>query len=188
MVLPVTRPVCCRTPEFWVGIELPRLSAQEIARIDAEVRAMLEYVRALGREQMFTPVQGEDRWSVNRNGHAAEYAWCTYRGVEWSPLFVPGQGFTKVADAADGGEVRQTKWPNGSLVLHRPGVGKRLDDPSARFDLITGEIPSFTWRGWLFATDGQREEFWRPRSERIPFAAYFVPQSELHGYPYHEPR
>lgn len=180
-----SRHECCRLGGFRNDIALPLLSAEEIAQIDAAVRAMLAYVRELGREQMFTPVSGEDRWSVNRNGHAAEYAWCTYRGVEWSPLFVPGQTFTKVADAADGGEVRQTKWPNGSLVLHRPGIGKRLDNPKARFDLVTGEIPSFTWRGWLAAADGQREEFWRPKSERIPFAAYFVPQSELHGYPYH---
>lgn len=178
------RPCCagCRGT-----IPLPTLTGEEVGVIEAKVRAMLDYVRSLGREQMFTPVEGENRWTVNRNGHAAEYAWCKFRGVEWSPLFVPGRTFTKIADAKDGGEIRQTKYASGSLVLHEPGIGKRHDNPAARFDLITGEVPDFTWRGWLVAADGQRPEFWRERSPRIPMAAFFVPQERLHGFPYHGP-
>ena len=176
----------CRSDGHVFVIELSAMSAGEVRLVESRVRDKLRYVHDGGHAQLFTPVRGETEESVNMNAHAAEYAWCKYRGVAWSPLFVPGR-FRLLPDAADGGQVRQTRYTSGHLILHPPGRGKGEDDPADRFDLVTGTVPRFIWRGWLLARDGQHQRYWREEGPGVPFAAYFVPQGELHGWPYHDP-
>lgn len=147
------------------------LTNEEIIDVTAKVEEMLAYVRAKGHRQRFTPVHGETERSVNLEGSAAELAFALWSGLPWSPLYVASERFVKVPDVGEF-EVRHSRRANACLVLHDY-------DEDRPFVLVTGEIPTFTMRGWTWPHEARRPEFWRPRSERIVFPAFFVPQWAL---------
>lgn len=107
-----------------------------------------------------------DAWGLNIEGAAAEYAAAKALNVCWS--FAPGPGYD--GDIGHGFEVRSTPREDGRLILHE-------SDPDDRpFLLVTGQIPTFTIRGWIMAGDAKKDYFWR---DDVPEPAYFVPQSAL---------
>lgn len=76
--------------------------------------------------------------------------------------------------AADVGpyQVRSTIYSTGRLRLHP------TDKDDELFVLATGIPPTITIRGWLFAREGKKQEFWSaPQKDRW---AFFVPQKFLH--------
>jgi hypothetical protein len=147
------------------------LTDEQVVMVNSKVDEMLAYVRAKGHKQRFTPVAGETERSVNLQGHAAEFAFSLWSGLPWSALFVPGPRFVKVPDVGEF-EVRHSRRTDASLPLHDY-------DDDRPFVLVTGEIPTFTMRGWAWPHDVRRKEFWRDKSARIVFPAYFVPQYAL---------
>jgi hypothetical protein len=106
-------------------------------------------------------------WGVDIEGAAAEMAFAKLANTYWHsiarrPEELPGDVGTM--------QVRCTQREDGCLILHPE------DDDDACFYLLTGQIPTFTVRGWIFGADGKRQEFWRTDTGR---PAYFVPQSVL---------
>lgn len=78
-------------------------------------------------------------------------------------------------DAVDVGgkvQVRATARPDRRLILHDD------DDDAHPFVLaLAHDLPNIVLRGWLFARDGKRKEFWDDPQGGRP--AFFVPQSAL---------
>jgi hypothetical protein len=56
-------------------------------------------------------------------------------------------------------------------------IVRKDDKDEAIFILVTGLAPRYTVRGWAYAKECKREEFWTTHGKRPP--AYFFPQSAL---------
>lgn len=112
-------------------------------------------------------------WQNHIEGAGGEIAVAKWHNHFWS-------GALGDLDAADVGvlQVRTTANHGYCLILHEPA----RDKPDQRYILVTGMAPHYRLRGWIWARDGQRGEYWRdPTGENR--AAFFVPQSALHPLP-----
>jgi hypothetical protein len=113
-----------------------------------------------------------DGWGIDIEGAAAEYAAAIVLGVPWRV------SLTAFRDG-DLGEiqVRSTKNTEGFLRL------SDRDDDNKPYVLVTGEAPSFTVQGWIWAADGKNQFYYRKlKADRPP--AFFVPIDDL--LPIHE--
>lgn len=81
-----------------------------------------------------------------------------------------GRGKFRGGDVGDY-QVRTTKYQNGHLLLNNN------DYPDIPYILVTVNNGVGTICGWLYAKEGQRQEYWQDKSGRG--GAYYVPQSKL---------
>lgn len=105
-------------------------------------------------------------WSLHIEGAAGEMAVAKWANRHWN-------GNLGDLDADDVGrlQVRTRSRHDYELILHP-------SDPDDRaFILVTGLAPCFVLRGWIWARDGKRQEWWRDPAGGRP--AFFVPQSVL---------
>jgi hypothetical protein len=123
--------------------------------------------RAQGRRDLFVTDRGS--LFVDLIGAFGEITVAKALGVFWSPNV--GGNDSGPGDVM-GLQVRASVRASSPLVI-RP----RDHDESA-FVLVTGEPPCLCIRGWLYAADGKRPEYWQTRHNIGP-AAYFVPADEL---------
>jgi hypothetical protein len=103
-------------------------------------------------------------WSMSIEGALAEWAASKALGIHW-----PGKGQMRGADAGNL-QIRSTRNPAGSLILHR---GDRDED---LFILMVGQASQWEPKGWIRAASGKQGQFWRTD---IRSPAFLVPQSEL---------
>lgn len=68
-------------------------------------------------------------------------------------------------------QVRSTTYDDGHLVLNKN------DDDAKAFILACVSNGVGKLRGWIYASEGKREEYWTDKSGRGP--AYYIPQSVL---------
>ena len=107
-----------------------------------------------------------DGWTFHVEGACGEIVVAKFFDRYWSGSI----GDLKAADVGPL-QVRTTK-PGGDLRLH-----KRDEDDKA-FILVTGRCPNYEIVGWLQASDGKHEQYWKdPTGKGRP--AYFVPQNRL---------
>ncbi len=92
----------------------------------------------------------------------AEMAFAKWIGRYYEPTTRPDDG-TDVA----GIQVRSTPVPHGALLLHEKDTGPCV--------LVTGELPTFTMRGWITAEAAKTPAHWRDGAR----PCYWVDQGEL---------
>lgn len=106
-------------------------------------------------------------------GACAELLVCRLLGLEWNEGV---DTFHAEADAGAGIEIRGTALARGSLI-YRP------HEPLYRnYVLVTGTVPYFTVRGYIWGPDACRDE-WRRDPHDLGKPSWFVPQRELKAIP-----
>jgi hypothetical protein len=107
-----------------------------------------------------------DKWEIDIEGAAAEYAAAKGLGVYWSPK-------VDTFKAGDLGpvQIRLGLEDRYSLII-RPN--DHDDDP---FLLVVGRIPAFRLVGWVYGRDGKQDLYWKAPNGRP--GAWFLPQSAL---------
>jgi hypothetical protein len=121
-----------------------------------------------GRRQTFAIPDPEEEWRRDIEGACAEMAFAKFGDRFWSGAI----GNFKVADVGPF-EVRSTGYENGCLPINKK------NNPDRLFILAVGRAPVFRLAGWIKGSDAQRVEWWR-EPPAVPFAAWFVPQANLH--------
>jgi hypothetical protein len=121
--------------------------------------------RMKGRPDRFGCQPGEG-WNTHIEGAAGELAFAKATGLYWS-----GNLGNLAADDVGPFQVRTRSRHEFDLILHDT-------DPDDRaFVLMTGLLPNYVVRGWIFARDGKLREYWKDPAKGRP--AYFVPQAAL---------
>jgi hypothetical protein len=110
----------------------------------------------------------DERWQIDVEGVLTEAAAAKALGLPYEP--VVGELDTLWGDIAAGIQVRGTKYPKGSLLVH----DKDPDDHA--YVLVTGKYGVYDIRGWIFAREGKVKELWKEHKNR---GAYWVPQDRL---------
>lgn len=106
-------------------------------------------------------------------GACAELLVCRLLGLDWNEGV---DTFHEEADAGHGIEVRGTRLAHGSLI-YRP------HEPLYRnYVLVTGEVPYFTVRGYIWGPEACRDE-WRRDPHGHGRPSWFVPQAALKAVP-----
>ena len=117
-----------------------------------------------GREPAYGIPPGQD-WQYNIEGALGEAAVAKRLGIYWA-----GKGKLREPDVGIV-DVRTSRKHNGDLILHK-------EDPDDRvFWKVTGENGRYVIRGWILASDGKKDEYWRDGTKGRP--AYFVPHDFL---------
>ena len=124
-------------------------------------RRLIESMRA-GLPQIG---QASRDWSDEIEGAAAEVAVAKAMGLYLDPSI----GRYKEKDVGDL-HVRYSRITNASLIL-------RDRDPEGRYVLVTGELGSYSIRGWAQSDKVKKPEYRKAPNGRP--AAWFVPQQEL---------
>lgn len=141
------------------------LTLEEI-RVAASV-GIERRLRAIARNRQHRHSwRGGDVWEIDIQGAAAEMAVAKAVGRYWTDTADPDYE----GDVGQNVQVRWTARPDGSLLLHPD------DKPEHAFVLVTGQIPQFEIRGWLWGAHGKDPRFWREDTGR---PAFFVPQAAL---------
>lgn len=112
-----------------------------------------------------------DGWGVHVEGAAGELAFATAHGLPWIDV---ADDFSTLPGDVGPFQVRTTARMNGSLIVHE------RDPDDAPFVLVTGRVPRFVLRGWLYGREAKDSRWWRTDTGR---PAYFVPQSALRPIP-----
>lgn len=104
-------------------------------------------------------------WQINIEGCLGEMALSKFLGVYWQ-----GKGTFRGADVGEY-DCRTSSRDNGDLILHP-------NDPDNRiFWLVTGRNGEYVIQGWIKASEGKNQKYWRDPAGGRP--AFFVPQSVL---------
>lgn len=109
-----------------------------------------------------------ERWQIDVEGVLTEAAAAHALGLPYEPCV--GELDTLDGDIGPGLQVRGTRYPKGSLLVHDSDV----DDH--KFILVTGIYGVYDVRGWIFASEGKDKALWREYKGR---GAYWVPQDKL---------
>ena len=104
-------------------------------------------------------------WQRHIEGALAECALAKYLNVFWS------KGKFNLPDVGEV-DVRTTHYETGKLTLHKEDYDDR------KYYLLTGLNGKYIIRGWLFAKDGKKNEYWLDPSGKQRWA-YFIPQEKL---------
>lgn len=118
----------------------------------------------------------EDSPQRQINAFGAELSQAIRIGVKWRYVY----GNDLAGDIGPGLQVRHTFHRDGKLIVHEwtPQYEKdRGDDPMNIFFLVTGRLPRFICRGWLWGYEAQQKKFWYPLTDNRP--SFNAPQSEL---------
>ena len=111
-------------------------------------------------------------WTEHIEGACGEMCVAKHLGVYWD-----GSVNTFKGDDLPGGAQVRTRSRHDYELIIRPN-----DDPNAAYILVTGKCPKYKIRGWIFAEDGRKDEWWKAYGGRPP--AHFVPHDALR--PIHE--
>lgn len=109
-----------------------------------------------------------ERWQIDVEGVLTEAAAAKALGVPYEPCV--GELDTLAGDIAPGIQVRGTRYPKGSLLIH----DKDQDDHA--FILVTGIYGVYDIRGWIWASEGKDKSRWKEYKGRF---AYWNPQEVL---------
>jgi hypothetical protein len=124
---------------------------------------------AKGRRDAYG-AEKEDGWQYHIEGAGGELAFAKWSGRYWNGAL----GNLKADDVGDT-QVRTAMAHHKRLIIHPPDANDR------RFVLVTGVMPRFLIRGWIWGGDGKQERFWcDPKGAR---PAYFVPTDFLYPMP-----
>ena len=110
----------------------------------------------------------DDFWQIDIEGLLAEAAVARGLGVYFCPT--TGELDTDRGDIAPGLQVRSTKYPTGSLLVHDS------DADDSKFILVTGASGQYNIRGWILGKNGKQKKFIKTYKGRT---CYWVPQSAL---------
>lgn len=105
-------------------------------------------------------------WQDHIEGACGEMALSKYLGVFWK-----GKGKWGDSDVADM-DVRTRPFHEAELILHPP----KKDKPHRIFWHVTGKNGVYMIHGWIYAHEGQKQEFWQDKY-RNNRPAFFVPNS-----------
>jgi hypothetical protein len=108
----------------------------------------------------------EEGWQLSIEGTAGEMA-----VAKWCNRYWNGNLGDLKADDVGRLQVR-TGWRDDSRLILHPS-----DRDDRAFILVTGLAPIFVLRGWIWARDGKKAEYWRDPAGGRP--AFFVPQRAL---------
>ena len=109
-----------------------------------------------------------ERWQIDVEGVLTEGAAALALGVPYEPAV--GELDTLWGDIAAGIQVRGTRYPKGSLLIH----DRDMDDHA--YILVTGIYGVYDIRGWIWGKEGKKKKYWKVYKER---GAYWVPQEAL---------
>ena len=112
--------------------------------------------------------RNDERWQIDVEGVLCEAAAAKALGVPYEP--VVGMLDTDLGDVAPGVQVRGTKYPQGSLLVHDS------DRDRDKFILVTGKYGIYDMRGWIHAEHGKLPHLWKVYKGR---GAYWVGQQFL---------
>ena len=105
-------------------------------------------------------------WQRHIEGALAECAMAKYLGIFWSKASWPSPDVGNV-------EVRSTPYSFGDLRI-------KPDDPDhTKFYLLTGLNGTYTIRGWIYAIEGKKPEYWK-RMDKDREEQFWCPQANLH--------
>lgn len=110
----------------------------------------------------------DSRWQIDVEGVLAEAAAAKALNLPYAP--VVGELDSLLGDIGPGLQVRGTKYPKGSLLIHDS------DEDDHAFILVTGIYGVYDVRGWIYARDGKKKDLWKEYKGR---GAYWVPQELL---------
>ena len=162
---PVLQPTHGRSiPERCDG--MITLSSHEMM-LAATVGIMRQITNLRDKRADYYGAEAEAAWQIHIEGAIGEMVVAKHCNVFWNG----NMGNLRAKDAGKL-QVRTTRWPNGSLILHP----KDLDDDI--FVLVTGEAPNYTVRGWISGAEGKSQDLWEEKCKGRP--AFFVPQFRLY--------
>lgn len=109
-----------------------------------------------------------DPWDKDIESCGSEFAVSLFTGLVWYSMAERPKDYP-----GDVGhlEVRHTKLEHGKLLL------KKRDADDAPVFLVTGSLPVMRIRGWMYARDGKKPEYWCTEKMREP--CYMAPQCLL---------
>jgi hypothetical protein len=110
----------------------------------------------------------DELWQIDIEGLLSEAAAAKALGLDYVPTV--GELDSKWGDVGKGLQVRSTKYPTGSLLIHSSDADDHV------FILVTGQNGRYMVRGWIKAENGKSERLWKVYKNR---GAYWVPQDML---------
>ena len=108
-----------------------------------------------------------DGWGVDIEGAAGEMAVAKF----FDQYYVPTLNTFKSMRDSCGCEIRTTKKHSNRLIV------REKDDDSHIYILVTGQIPTFRIRGWMYGREAKQEKWVEGPNGRSP--AWFIPSEEL---------
>jgi len=172
MVIPFLTPVPVLAQRQW------KLSAGD-RRLAVDVaKARQADNEAKGRPDAYGAHGG---LALHIQGTMSELAFARMAGLDLSC-------WQAVVDTADlrsipwdvgGCQVRSTTYGRGRLPIHRADIH---DHPMQPYVLILNRCPVFEAKGWIYAVEAYRPEWW---DQPVPnqAAAFWVPQADLNPWP-----
>ena len=140
----------------------------------AQVGVMWELSAIYGERGPHAYEHDEVGWKAHVEGAAAEYAAAKFVGIHWEPYVVqPHEKFKRVPDVGPF-QVRNAEKHHYRLTLRRGRDEQKEDVP---FILVTGTIPSFRVRGWLYGREVMVEKYWSDPNGRG--LAWWAPVEDL---------
>lgn len=113
-------------------------------------------------------VRKDNGWTIHIEGAAGELALALWLGVPWDGDVNTFKSKPDVASL----EVRTRLEDTWDLII------RKADTDDAIYVLLTGKVPTFDIRGWIWGRDARRRE-WLQNYGGYG-VAHFVPQSALH--------
>lgn len=133
----------------------------------AQVGAMWELSAIFGERGDHAYEHPEVEWKAHIEGYAAEYAAAKFVGIFKEPFVVqPFEKFKRVADVGPF-QVRGAARHDYRLTL-RPGRDETKRN--IPWILVTGIIPNFRVRGWLYGREVMVDENWEDPGNKGQFA------------------
>ena len=143
-------------------------TAEELIEYGTHGVARCAFALEKGRQGAHGFDRHDERWQIDVEGVLTEAAAAKALGLPYSPTV--GELDTSVGDIGPTLQVRGTKYPKGSLLMH----DKDVDDHS--YILVTGRYGVYDVRGWIYGREGKHKPFWKDYKGR---GAYWVPQEKL---------
>jgi len=141
------------------------LSASEIY-VAAQVGMIRQVEDIVAKKKSNTGESQNMAWQRHMEGALAECAMAKHLGVFWSKASWPSPDVGNV-------EVRSTPYSFGDLRI------KPSDPDNIKFYLLTGINGTYTIRGWIYACEGKKPEYWK-RMDKDREEQFWIPQAHLH--------
>jgi len=115
-----------------------------------------------------------ERWVSSIEGAAGEYVVAKYLGKHWDfTVSQPGDEFEFKADVGPY-QVRQAQQHHYRMTLRK---GADTDKPDVPFILVTGTMPHYRVRGWMYGREAMQDRYWSdPNGKGY---AWWVPANDL---------
>jgi len=116
-----------------------------------------------------------ETWKSHIEGAAGEYAVAKFLGMHWDFSVFRGDDFRKKPDVGPY-QVRQAERHHYRLTLRK---GADTDKPDVPFILVTGTMPNYRVRGWVYGREAMQDRYWSDPNNRG--YAWWVPVDDLHS-------